>query len=115
MKFTNFSFKDIGVFHLDEQRVRQALKDYYASGNITSFGRNASVNTEKGDAAKSSIGMGTLAGGRIATHVVRACVLVMVLVKVSAIASVIASDVVQCPVSVCHAMLMATNPPPLRP
>ena len=29
MKVTNFSFKDIGVFHRDEKRVTAALKSYF--------------------------------------------------------------------------------------
>ncbi len=66
MKFTNFSFKDIGVFHMDEARVRQALKDYYASGQLTSFGKSKSIN--KGFETAGFASMGVLAGGRIATH-----------------------------------------------
>ena len=42
MDITNFSFKDIGVYHNDEKIVRKALSDYYSSGRMTSFGRNLS-------------------------------------------------------------------------
>lgn len=38
MDQTNFTFKDIGVFHSDEVKLRKALKWYYRSGAMTSLG-----------------------------------------------------------------------------
>ncbi len=38
MDQTNFTFKDIGVFHSDEVKLRNALKWYFRSGAMTSLG-----------------------------------------------------------------------------
>ena len=62
MKITNFSFKDIGVFHNDEKLVKTALRDYFTSGAMSTFGRHMCFSEVITDRTETGTGNGSGSG-----------------------------------------------------